>query len=109
MLKAVTRSLGAGRDDSFRSVTWTDRDGAACLDVARSEAESEDINGNQDGGETVFMDVELRGSVGTTRFPAQELPRAEGSCDQPERCVVIHHDDFDFERGGCPGEDEAPE
>ena len=98
-----------GRDYSFRSVTWSDRDGAACLDVARSEVASEDINGNQDGGETVFMDIELRGPVGTVRFPAQELPREEGSCDQPETCVAIHHDDFDFARGDCPEEDEESE
>lgn len=86
-----------GRDHGFRAVTWTDRRGEACLELARSEEIGEDLNFNGERGETVFADLLLEHGPTEQLFPAQEMLRTEGSCRDPDTCVLIEHQLFDPE------------
>lgn len=89
-----------GRDHGFRDMTWTDRDGRACLEVARSEPAGSDFDHDNLGGEDFFSNIEARWVRGTERIVDQLHPGDAGNCGEPSSCTPLVIT-FDTVSDGC--------
>lgn len=107
----VTDQCGAGvpnvvtavtsRDDGYRALRWTDRQGKVCVSAASSEPQGMDYDGDLLGGETHFVDLKLSHPQSSRSFNDLEMPRTEGHCGAPDTCIQLTHEIFDSEKT-CP-------
>jgi len=91
-----------GRDHGFRTKTWTDLEGRACLEALASEPTGVDFDADGLGGETFWVDVTVEPFAGVDMIiPDHENPRFPGGtadCGTPAGCVQIHQVLDNFQR-----------
>lgn len=96
----VTAEL-TSRDEGYRALRWSDRQGDVCVVGATSEPVGVDQDGDEQGGETHFVELELRHEQRSRAYDALEMPRTEGSCDAPESCLQIDYE-INLPGADCP-------
>ena len=83
-----------GVDHGFGAQQFTNVEGYACLNVARSEAFDRDFDGDGKKNETfeVVLEVDAPLNSSRLRVPADQVlgtPTEEGTCETPELCEFV--------------------